>query len=222
MILAKNVNSFYQKHKSEILKLVYAERAKPISQAKTSFVHLDKNGHTYTHYENQGDLPLVRYAQVLEYIQFIAKGLTAQEDERLDGEIEAALETGLKGGGGAAVTIGAVINEKKKRRKICLHYELICNYLMVQWIRDDEDPGVFDNEIQLQKVEMLKEEKGGETGFFFQQPELKRLHDLLQMSKEDWERYTREYHTATIRLNELLLQTASSRLSKVKEKTSAK
>jgi hypothetical protein len=123
---------------------------------------------------------------LLKFTQYLAKGLSPEEDEALDQIIEDAIENGLKNPKAkSAAIISTVLTEKKKRRKLCFHTELFYNYLAVQLVREDELPMVYDNTIQLEKVEQLKREQPDEgVMFFFRQPELKKLKDLLMITPE--------------------------------------
>lgn len=226
MILARSVQSFYDSHKDELLKIVYRSQQKPTTHAELSLVEdiIDEQGRRLYRWQNDNDIPLERYGKLLEFMQFMAKGLTAQEDETLDGLIENALEDGLKNEKKkSAVAIGACIEERKRRRKLSIHTELLYNYIAVQIVREDEQPDTFDNDIHLEKVEMLKRfSANGIASFFFTSPELKRLRDLLQMSKEDWERYTHEYQIQAQRFSQLVETIASVRTSKKPEMISVK
>lgn len=218
MIIAKNIQSLYSSHKDEIHKLVYESQKKPVTHAELSLVHdvIDKEGKRLYRWENPDNIPLFRYEKMLEYMQLITKGLTAKEDEMLDERIEQALQAGLKNEKvNSAVTIGAAIHERKVRRKMCVHSELMFNYIAVQIVREDESPLVFDNDIQMSKVVMLKEfAREGVADFFLTSPELKKLRDLLEMSKQDLETYIAESHIQTQRLKELFQIIESKNTSK--------
>ena len=133
-------------------------------------------------------LPVERLGKLYFYTELLFKGLSAAEDEAIDNAIESNLEAGLKNvKNKSAAKIGALIMERKKRRGIILHHELIYNIIAVQWIREDENPSVFNNEIQVQKVDQFqKESEAGNTHPFFQAPELRQLNSFLQMSSEEW------------------------------------
>ena len=159
MIFPRSVQSFYDSHKEEILRLVYNSQKKPTTHAELSLIDtIDEQGRKYYEWQKDGLMPVERYGKLLEFMQFIAKGLTAKEDETLDELIEGALEKGLKNPKErSAVVIGAAIEERKRRRRLCIHTELMYNYIAVQIVREDEQPDVYDNDLQMQKVETLKQ-----------------------------------------------------------------
>lgn len=216
-----NIQKLWATHRSEFIRLLYDEQPKPITHSGLEQRYMDKQGRFYYGWPTDGAIPIERYGKVLDYMQYMTKGLTAHEDDKMDDAISSALEDGLRDQKKkSAARIGVIIEERKKRRSMCIHTELIYNYLAVQWARQDEDPNVFDNEIQMQKVETIKEEnKNGAVGFFFQQKELKKLRDLLEMSKEDWQLSMNEYQIQEKRLSELLMMVGSDRTLKEAEKT---
>lgn len=221
MILARSIESVFASNKEAILKLVYNENKKPTALSSLSLIEdtIDEQGRKYYRYPRPELLPLQRYGKLLEFMQYIAKGLSAEEDEQLDAVIETALEDGLKNPKkGSAVAIGACLEERKRRRKMCVHTELLYNYIAVQIVREDEQPEVFDNDIHLEKVATLKQfSSDGVASFFFTSPELKRLIDLLEMSKDDLQQSIKEYHLQRERFVNLLEVIRSRATSKDKD-----
>lgn len=210
MILSKSVQSFYAAHKQELLKLFYLDQPKPEGFDKLTQIYLDRNGNIYRTWESEKDISLERYGKMLEFLQFIAKGLSAKEENDLLDRMETNLENGLKDQAKkSSAKIGAIITEMRKRQTLCIHTELLYNFMAVQWVRQDENPSIYDNEIHIEKIEVLKEEThDGIAAFFFQQPALKRLLDLSGIQKEDWQIYMLEYQAQQARLQELLNLTA--------------
>ena len=196
MIHIGTIKQFYDKNRDELTRLYLKDQNKPITHANLEFFFTDssdKNFKWYKYPKNMA-MPVDRLGQLLKFTQYLAKGLSPEEDEALDQIIEDAIENGLKNPKAkSAAVISTVLTEKKKRRKLCFHTELFYNYLAVQLVREDEHPMVYDNTIQIEKVEQLKREQPDEgVMFFFRQPELKRLKDLLMITPEDLERLMSE------------------------------
>jgi len=190
MILAKSIQSLWAnpKHRAEILRLYNLELTQRFKAHNLVHRYTDTNGQAYFAYPKDMGQPVERLGKLFQYTELLFKGLSASEDEAIDNAIMSHIEAGLnnskkKGSASIAVLIG----EKKRRRGIILHHELIYNILAVQWIREDEEPTVFNNEIQKQKVEQFQKESEAGAGHpFFQAPELKQLNSFLEMSKEEW------------------------------------
>jgi len=171
MIFAKSIESFYQKYKEQIERIRLKSITKPITHANLELVNfIDKAGHKYYRFPKAMSLPIDRLGMLKMYNQYLAKGLTPEEDDAIDSAIEAALADGITNPkSGSAARIGALIMERKKRKEFSFHTELFYNILAVQWVRDDESPTVFDSAIQLEKVKtfIAEENKDGICFFFF-------------------------------------------------------
>jgi len=196
MIHIGTIKQFYDNHKDELLRLYLKDQNKPITHTNLEFFFTDSSDKHYKWYRFPKNMamPVDRLGMLLKFTQYLAKGLSPEEDEALDQIIEDAIENGLKNPKAkSAAVISTVLTEKKKRRKLCFHTELFYNYLAVQLIREDELPMIYDNTIQLEKVEQLKREQPDEgVMFFFRQPELKKLKDLLMITPEELERLMSE------------------------------
>lgn len=194
MIIAKDLKSIWVKHRKEFLMMHEAENTKKIGARDLEPRYTDLNGVSYFGFGKDMSLPVDRLGKLYSYMELLMKGLTIAEDKAIDEAISQALETGLTNPKEkAAAKIGSLLIEREKRRKLVLHTELLYNILAVQWIREDEDPSIFSNEIQMQKVEQFMKEVESRGAYpFFQVPELKQLNSFLKMSKEEWEQYWSE------------------------------
>lgn len=212
MIWGRNIREVFKKHRLEILRLYNQELNQKITTANLVHRYTDQNGVAYFGFPKDYGLPVERLGKLYHYTELLFKGLTVSEDEAIDDAIEGNLEAGLKNSKNkSAAKIGALLIERKKRRGIILHHELIYNIIAVQWIREDEQPGVFVNEIQLQKVDQFQKEcEGGNTHPFFQAPELRQLNSFLQMSNEEWQQSLRESQMKAEVLKEALKILSSS------------
>lgn len=207
MIFATSVESFYTKHKEEIERLRLKSVTKPITHANLELVDfIDANGHQYYRFPKSMSLPIDRLGQLKMYNQYLAKGLTPEEDDAIDTAIEQALSDGLSNPkSGASARIGALVMERKKRKEFTFHTELFYNILAVQWVRDDESPTKFDSAIQLEKVKtFIQEENKDGICFFFHQPELKGLTSILQILEKDVPTYLAESKAKVQELTEKL------------------
>lgn len=211
MIIAKNINSVWNKHREEFLKLLYSEQPKAKGIDKLALRYTDKQGRRYYGWERDADIPTIRYAKVLEFIQYMIKGVSAKEDELLDNQLLSILEEGVKDPNNKAFArASAIVMERQMRRKMLIHTQLCYDVLCAQICRHDEDPTDFSNPIHMEKVSTIMDEnKDGHVDFFFQMHELKRVRDLLGIPKEDWQPYINEFQMKADRLLHLLDLTSS-------------
>ena len=216
-----NLKSFYQKHQAEIIKIQSELCSVPAHASLEPFGwedengtfirYIDSEGHTYSRFGKKMGLPVDRLGNKLKFFEYLSKGLSPAEDEQMDKIIGDAIENGLKNPKHkSAAIIGTVLTEKERRRSLSFHVELFYNILAVQVVRDDEDPYTYTNAIQLQKVEAFKKEQHtGNLYFFFQQPELKNLSDLLKITPQDVERLLTESKAELEVMHEKLAYLAS-------------
>lgn len=203
MIYIGSKNKLIERLKPEFQK---QQERKPLSHADLEWVYTDLNQVKYYRFPDTMRLPLERFGKTKEYLMWIAAGITPSELDLLLDFADTALEEGIKSKGSkAAGKIGWVLQELRFRRKMILHTELLYNFLACQWIREDEEPTTFNNEIQLQKVSQFKEEvHGKDSFFFFQQKELKILQERLNLSHSEWIAYWEESQIQQQALREIL------------------
>lgn len=223
MIFGKSISSLWKKYRVEFLSLYSQELTGKIKAANLEFRYTDLSGLAYFGFPKDMGLPVERLGKLYYYTELLFKGLSPAEDEMIDRRINEALETGLTNPKEkAAAKIGALLMEREKRRKLVFHSELIYNILAVQWIREDEEVGVFNNEIQMQKVDQFKKEVEQKGAFpFFQVEELKQLNSFLKMSSDEWQAYWNESQVQIRVLEEALKILSSSPEGSEQSKTTS-
>lgn len=196
----------WDENREEFLKIFAHEQSKPITHSQLEQIFVDRKGQIYYRFPESTALPIERLGKVNEFIAWMSAGMSGSEQELFLNEIDKALMDGLRNQDKrSAARIGSVVQQMRERRKMIIHTELLYNFLAVQWVREDEQPDVYNNEIQMQKVEQFKEEVAHSNSyFFFQQRELKRLNDLLNFTEEEWERYWQESQLKQKALKEAL------------------
>ncbi len=203
-------------HKEDFLKIYAHEQSAPLTHAQLEKCFVDKKGVQYYRFPEAVALPVERLGQRSLILQWMSAGLTADEQNKFLDEIDKAVMDGLTNKDKkAAARVGSCTTQMRDRQKMVLHTELLYNFLAVQWVRKDENPTVYNNEIQMQKVEQFKEETAsGNSYFFFQQKELKKLNDLWNFTEAEWNKYWEESKIkiqATKEALETFSQTASKK-----------
>lgn len=182
------IKKLWEDYRVEMLQIYATENRKPVTHAQLTKSFVDSNGMQYYSFSKDMLFPVERHGKLLFYMNHIAKMLSSEEDEMVDDTIANAVMNGtdltkIK------IAVGAIMAEKRKRREMCIHTELFYNYLALHYIREDEAPEYFDNDIQMQKVVQFHEEvkKKGSSYHFFQVPEFKKLNDMLMLSQIEWD-----------------------------------
>lgn len=204
MIISQSVESFYQKHKDEIELLRQKHFSKPITHANLEYVWTDPmyNKQLFR-FPKAMNMPLDRMGKLNWYTQFLSKGLSAEEDDLIDDTMLTIIENDAKDPKSTTLAkLSALIFERKNRKKLCFHTLIFYNILAVQWVREDENPYEFDEDIHNQKVKSFTEADKSQVGFFFRQPELNGVLKLLQITHEDVPKYLAESQSQVKTLTE--------------------
>ncbi len=198
MIIAKDVKSFYEKHKEEINKLVALGQNKPIGFDELEYSFMDLKGRKYYSFPESTSLPLERIAKLEQTKTYMSSGLhegvvdeiTFYMEDILGKVVNSGLENEVKKNSSKNITnMGMLINELKTRGKTFIPIELFYDFLACQLVREDENAHVVNNEIHLDKVNSLMDLNKEIGGFFFGCKELKLLQNLLNMSEIEWNEY---------------------------------
>ena len=160
-----------------------------IPHSKLELCFTDSNRVKYYKFPEAMSLPVERFGKLQEFMMWMSASITPVEFDSLIDEGERALMTCMTDKKGFS-KIGYVFEMMRERRKMCIHTELLYNFLSVQVIREDEQPEHFNNSIHLEKIEQFKAEtKDGKTYDFFLRIGLKKLNALFNMSEAEWTRY---------------------------------
>ena len=192
----------YKAFPKQFNKIIASEQMKPIGFDKMEKIFVDSNGFQYYKVSNSMDLPIERKGKLNQFLMWLNMGLGTMIIEKKDGKeiqyleldlildaMEEALNQGLKTKGKAAL-IGSLINEIRERKNLVIHTELLYNLLAVQWIREDENPSVYDEEKQIEKVKQFKYEVSQSNSyFFFATTKLHELLPFLKITEQEWDEY---------------------------------
>ncbi len=172
----------------------------PMQLADLEYAFTTTNGTRYYRFPNGIQLPMERYAKLQQYMVWISSALDGTELGSLLDLADKAIVKGLEDTKEAA-RVAAIIGQIRDRNNKIHHIELMYNYLAVQFVREDEAPTVFNNQIQMEKVMEFREDAETQNQFFFLLPEYKKLIDLLNMSEGEWTTYLEVFQAETEKLS---------------------
>lgn len=165
-----------------------------LTKDNLTFSFYDGDGKGYYKFPKDIELPIPRAAKMQEHLMWLSKGVDIKEYKKCLAFAKSGLEGGIKDGKGLA-KIGFILEELETRCDMVIHEELFYNLLAVQFIRDDERPTEFNNDIQMQKVAAFKElDKLGDT-FFLSIQEYLELFGLSNTTKIQLEKLLKESRT---------------------------
>lgn len=170
------------------LKAFYlSEQNTPVTLKELSYAFSTEK--KYYRFPSSMALPVPRYGKLQEYLMYMSARLTAENIDLLINKGIEVIENGIKNDNGAS-KVAAILHQLGDRNDKIIPHQLIYNFLAVQYVREDEDPKVFNNEIHMEKVDDLM--ANSDNSFFFRLPELKKLLNLTTMSETEWKTYVSE------------------------------
>lgn len=154
--------SFLEK---KFIKYLVEKQGQKIDIKNLKFEFVDLDGNSYYGFPKEVLLPIGRLAKLQEYVMWLQKGIDAKEYESMLDNADIAITEGLTNKKGGS-KLGFIISELKDRKNMVVHEELFYNFIAVQLIRSDESITEFNNEIQMQKVEAIRNLNQKDDSFF--------------------------------------------------------
>ncbi len=181
----------WKKFRMELIGHYHKDIHSPVTSKDMKFAFADLDGYKYYVFPHDQAIPIERLGKMQQFLMWIGAGMSSDQINRACEVMDKLLSEGLQKGRNAA-KIGAVVEEIRMRQNGIAPIDLFYNYLAVQYVREDENPKTYNQDIQAQKVESFK--RGAETAdsFFFQPPLLTSLSKLLREPSENWDSILRE------------------------------
>jgi len=182
-----SIDKLFAVNREKFLQAYARDSVRHYKTADLEKAFVTHGGIQYYRFPKSMSMPINRIGKVQNYIAWMARGLSAEEHDRILDVMEKVLMDGLAVKKGAA-KIGAMIQEMRDRKNMTVHSELIYNFVAIQYIRQDENPEIISQDIHSLKIKELKAEAEtyGNTGFFFHMPELKGVLKHLDISEDQW------------------------------------
>ena len=185
---------------------------------------VDSKGRKYCSIPNMNCLPM----PLLEKLNELQEQLRCKLPSRdLDSWVE-AVEKVLNGNSRSKVTdFGYWLGVLKDRRTILFDPTLLMEIAALLYIREDENPAVYNAQIHKEKFQMLWDDsqKGGKLYDFFQQAGLSSYIPSQKITQENWQQSLEEIMEKVEKFNSALMRTSTlglelGELAKNSEKTS--
>lgn len=212
------LKKLWDENRTEFIRFYSTEQQKPLTHAQLEKAFVDINGNQIYKFSSL-DLPISRFGKQKQFLQWLAKGLTDEEDRKIDNTLADIV---LNGTSLLEVKKGCagLLAEKEIRRQMVIHTEIFYNLVALELIRHDENPEVFDPDIHMEKIKTFKKmTKEGSTYFFFQQTALASLSKYLKYTQAQWDHYWEESEIKLQSLNPVLKVIASEIMSKNQKAT---
>lgn len=219
---SKDIQLIWENNKDELIKYYVSSQNKPANFENLEYRYTDSKGLKWYGYKDETDTPLDRVRHQQKFYLWFVSGLTDNTLNRLLDYADTILEEGIKNNKQRITLIASIFHDIRIRHEMVRPHSLIFEMLASQYVREDENPGVYDQEIQDEKVKELDFQHEIGNFFFLKTEEYKRLRHLSTMSEEEWKEYTEsskalleEYER---RLKHILLDKKSERKTKTTKK----
>lgn len=138
-------------------------KSKPDWLALTTYVFTDSNGVKYYKYIDDLNIPIVRFTHLQRFINELSNGLSRNEMTLLIDKLDEAYNKQ------DFSMVGFIITEIKNRRDYLVHEDIMFAMVAALYIREDQNPAVWDEDIEDEKIEQFKldsKKKGRIYDFF--------------------------------------------------------
>jgi hypothetical protein len=191
----------YKLFKRQFLKYYFLEQSSKKGFEKMVKRFVDSKGRIYYSPENDFDTPLERIKAIELCVRQISAGLSESEQDKIDLAMEKALGEGKKPN---IPMIGHLIIERKRRKEMILHPDVMFDLVATKYIREDEDPFVMDKIVHQEKIEQFKKDSVDGLYDFFYQAGLSQYIPYLTKLESEWNEYWMESKVKIAALNSQL------------------
>jgi hypothetical protein len=175
-VIIKKIKGYFKRKARAKENLIFAFRHKGVD---------------YYQFPEYLSIPIDRLSKIAEYAKWITRGLDKKNLLELIDIADKTLYEGLSNSKNAA-KIGYIIQEIRERENKCVNADIYYNYFASYYIREDEDPLIFSEQIQQEKAALFKDASGDINSFFFHLPELRELQKQSSISTSVWESIAKE------------------------------
>jgi hypothetical protein len=203
----------YKLFKRQFLKHYFLEQSNNKGFEKMRKVFVDSNAKTYWMPENDFDTPLERLKAIERCVRQLAAGLSESEDDMITEAMEKALGEGKKP---QLAMLGHLIIEKKRRKEMLLHPDVMFDLVANKYIREDEDPSVIDKTIHAEKIAQFKKDSKDGLYDFFYRAGLSQYIPYLTKLGPEWDEYWRESEATIKAMHDQVSSYLSGELSLTK------
>lgn len=169
-----------------VLKYAFTQQRKPKDEqfARMEFKFLDSTGKRYYRYFDDFDIPVQRMEQLQLKLREIESRINL---EQLDEWVE-AVERILSKNDKQKANVEAIqmLGALRERRKVLYEPELLMRACCILYIREDQNPVIWDEVLEDEKYQQLNKDKVGGLYDFFYMSGLKTFLPSLKDMQKDW------------------------------------
>lgn len=174
-----------------------------------AYLFSDDQGRRYFEFVQSDMLPTERYLKMLEFSEFLSAGISNDNLKQLVEAAQDYMNTAISNINDKkkfindATKVSAILQQLNYRRESIIPTDLFINVLCTMIVRDDEEPGVFNQKIHDEKCDFFIDHLH-DYSFFFQSSAFRRLCSVQNISKENWKKVLTNSMEAQNQLNQSL------------------
>ena len=201
--------------------LAFNRQSKPIEKYKLDWCFIDSNGKRYYKFIDDMEMPVERYGQIQRLLVELSNCISGPELTMFLSKIMEHLDPGGEAGEHKKVRIGEalhLVREMQLREELLLHPDIMMELIAANFIREDENPAKWDEELHQEKIVQFK--KDSQTGLydFFHNAGLRELTPFAGLSEAEWLTY---WAKSAVKIKAMHQFLSGSKSTKKKKTTSA-
>lgn len=209
--------------KKQMIAFAFATQRKQKGFEGLEWCFMDSVGNNYYKYIDDMDMPIERKAQLERYLIELDAKLSRREVkmfvDAMKAKIEEIINSPQKGKITGLASLALMVEEIERREEMILHPELLMDIASVTYIRHDELPQTFDEDIHRQKVTQFNlDAKGGLYDFFYQGGLSAYMPTFKELQK-DFPKYIKEAETMMRQTDKFLISILGEESLKNENKT---
>ena len=176
------------------------------AQSKTyreylEFAFADNRGRKYYRFNDLKNMPLALLEQLTILQLEVESRIKGADLDEWIAHCKCIVSAGSKT---AVADIGHMLGALEERRTVLLDPTLMLEIAALLYIREDEDPTVYNKDLHSEKFKQFNEEKAGGLYDFFLSAGLSRYLPSADFMPLEWEKFLKNQVTQIDRFNELL------------------
>jgi len=173
--------------KNQVNKIRFENQSKPINFENLEEKFTDSNGMRYYIWskDEMFNMPLIRFQKLQVYIQELQSSFQGQELNEFVKVLEEQVDACVNNAGKGLAAIGHLIKEVEWRQQALFREDILFKMVGCQYIREDQDPKIWDQELEDKKIAQLMEDSKTGLSDFFLRAGMSDYYNFLKLTDED-------------------------------------
>ena len=154
----------YLLFRKQFNRVIYSQQSKPQDKSSMIIAFIDSDGRRYYKWNDEMEMPLMRWAKLQVFFGELTMCMNSKELLSICDGIEKAMNADTRD----LAMVGFLVKEMRNRTTLLLHEEILFRIVTALYVREDEQAGKWDADIEEQKIEQFrKDSREGLYDFFY-------------------------------------------------------